>query len=143
MREKWLNSLSQERLLSASRLLLTGQGQQAERELKNDYYAWLRSLSDGSSGEDLRTVKDIRENADSAQKMRLEQELLKRKRQEEKRRQKRQAHLKELAQDTYQAWKAIQSTVARGSGAAYQEACRALVDLSEAYANYRDPGTSL
>lgn len=32
-------------------------------------------------------------------------------------------------------------TVARGSGLAYKEACQALVDLSEAYANYRDPET--
>jgi hypothetical protein len=139
MMEKWLNTLSQERLLNATRLLLTGQGQQAERELKNEYYAWMRSLSDGSSGDDLRTVKEIRENADSAQKMRLERERLERKRQEEKRRQKRQAHLKELAQNTYQAWKEIQRTVARGSGLAYKEVCQALIDLSEAYANYKDP----
>lgn len=141
MMEKWLNSLSQDRLLSASRLLLTGQGQQAERELKNEYYAWLRSLSDGSSRDDLRTVKEIRENADSAQKMRLEEERSKQKRQEEKRRQKRQAHLKELVQNTCQAWEAIQRTVTRGSGLAYKEACQALVDLSEAYANYQDPET--
>ncbi len=141
MMEKWLNTMSHERLVSVSRLLLTGQSQQAERELKNEYYAWMRSLSDGSSRKDLRTVEELRENADSAQKIRLEKERLKKKKEEEKRRQKRQAHLKELAQNCYQEWKTIQSTVARGSGVAYQEACQALVDLSEACANYRDPET--
>jgi hypothetical protein len=31
-------------------------------------------------------------------------------------------------------WKSVQQTVERGSGSAYDEACRAIVDLSEAYA---------
>ena len=30
-------------------------------------------------------------------------------------------------------WKSVQHTVERGSGLAYDEACRTLVDISEAY----------
>ena len=141
MMDEWLNTLSQEESLAFLRLLLAGQGQQAERELKNQYYSWLRSLPNENTGKALRTAEEIRENAASAQKLRLEKEHQERKRQEEKRRQKRQAQLQELALDPSRVWKAIQSTVARGSGLAYQEACQALVDLSEAYASYGDPET--
>jgi uncharacterized Zn finger protein len=38
-----------------------------------------------------------------------------------------------LAENFPKAWKSIQYSVERGSGLAYEEACRALVDLSEAY----------
>jgi uncharacterized Zn finger protein len=31
------------------------------------------------------------------------------------------------------SWKSVQRTLERGSGSAYDEACRALLDLSEAY----------
>jgi hypothetical protein len=141
MMDEWLNTLSQEEIRSVLRLLLAGQGRQAERKLKDQYYSWLRSSPNVDSGKELRTVKEIRKNADSAQKVRLEKEWQEQKRQEEERRQKRQAHLEELAQNSSKAWEAIQRTVGRGSGLAYKEACQALVDLSEAYSNYRGPET--
>jgi hypothetical protein len=45
----------------------------------------------------------------------------------------RDAYLKNLSKDFPRAWKSVQRTVERGSGSAYDEACRELVDLSEAY----------
>ena len=38
-----------------------------------------------------------------------------------------------LAEDLPKAWKSVQQTVERRSGLAYEEACRALADLSEVY----------
>lgn len=44
-----------------------------------------------------------------------------------------EAYLKNLSKDFPKAWKSIAKTVERGSGLAYDEACRALVDISESY----------
>lgn len=63
----------------------------------------------------------------------LEKQKREQKRREAKRRKKREAYLKALSKDFPKAWRAVQQTVERGSGLAYDEARRALVDLSEAY----------
>jgi hypothetical protein len=39
-----------------------------------------------------------------------------------------------LSKDFFKAWKSVRKTVERRSGLAYNEVCRALVDISEAYA---------
>ena len=41
---------------------------------------------------------------------------------------------KTLSKNFPKAWKLVQKTVARGFGLAWDEACRALLDISEAYA---------
>ncbi len=51
-----------------------------------------------------------------------------------KRRREREAYPRSLSQDFPKAWKAVQQTVERGSGLAYDEGCRAIFDLAEAYA---------
>ena len=139
MVDEWLNNLSQEEVRSILNLLLAGQGLQAERKLKGRFESWLRSFPNPHRDMPLRTVEEIRQNSESAQKMRLDKERQKQKRQEEKRRQKRQAYLNDLATDFSKAWQGIQKTVARGSGSAYKEACQGLADLSEAYLLYSSP----
>lgn len=59
---------------------------------------------------------------------------LEKKRREIKRRKEREAYLKNLSNDSLEVWKAVQQAVERGTGRAYDEGCRTLVDLSEAYA---------
>jgi len=54
----------------------------------------------------------------------------------ERHRQKREAYLETLANDFPNALKAVHQTVERGSGRAYDEACRALAVLSEAYSTH-------
>ena len=65
--------------------------------------------------------------------IRLEREMRERQEFETRRRKEREAYLERLSKDFPGAWKAVQQKVERGTGAAYDEACRALVDLSEAY----------
>ena len=77
---------------------------------------------------------ELRKNAEKAQQIRMEKEKRDRKRREIKRRKEREAYLMNLSSDFPKAWKSVQKTVERGSGPAYDEACRALVDISEAYA---------
>ena len=57
-------------------------------------------------------------------------------RREIKRREKRKAYLKNLSSDFPKAWVSVKEPVERGSGRGYDEACRLLVDIAEAYALY-------
>jgi hypothetical protein len=90
-------------------------------------------LGGDGSGARRRSIGELRANAQAAEKIRLEKQRHEQRQQEIKRRRERDAYLKNLSKDFPRAWKSVQRTVERGSGSAYDDACRALVDLSEAY----------
>jgi len=50
-----------------------------------------------------------------------------------KRRKEHEAYLKNLSNNFSKAWASIREPVERGSGRGYEEACRMLVDIAEAY----------
>jgi len=132
--DAWLRALPSDEVQSILKQLLQGQGLKAERALKNRYFAWQRNIEGDKPEASLRSVQELWQNSEVARKMRLVQE----KRQQEQlalqRRQERAAYLELLAKDFPKAWKGIRQSVEQGSGLGYDEACRALVDLSEAYA---------
>ncbi|MDZ7833225.1 MAG: hypothetical protein U5L07_15855 [Desulfobacterales bacterium] len=134
--DQWIDDLPSNEVRSILRMLLKGKGQQAERSIKNRFAKWQRNLQSGKTGVPLRTIGKLRENAEKARQIRLEKQKRARQRREMKRREEREAYLKDLSKDFSKAWQAVDVKVARGSGLAYDEACRALVDLSEAYALY-------
>ena len=131
--DAWIDGLPRGEVTAVLKQLLAGKGQQAERTLKNRFATWRRSLRGDRNEAPRRTVGELRKNAEAAQKIRLEQKKRKQKQRALKRRKEREAYLKKLSKDFPKAWKAVQQTVERGSGPAYDEVCRALVDLSEAY----------
>jgi hypothetical protein len=57
-----------------------------------------------------------------------------------KRREKRKAYLKNLSSDFPKAWASVKEPVERGSGRGYDEACRMLVDIAEAYDLFANRG---
>lgn len=130
----WFNSLPRDEVKAVLKQLLGGKGQQAERMLKNRFAAWRRGLRCDKNEAPRRKVGELRKNAEAAQEIRLEQRERDGKRREIKRRKERDAYLKNLSSDFPKAWMSVQKTVERGSGLAYDEACRTIVDLSEAYA---------
>lgn len=131
--DDWLASLPKDEVTALLKRLLAGQGQEAERTLKNRFAAWWRGLRGDRTEAPRRTVGALRENAESAKQMRLERKKRDRERLEIKRRKERQAYLETLAKDLPKAWKAVKQAVERGLGPAYDEACRILLDLYEAY----------
>jgi hypothetical protein len=131
--EAWLGDLPRDEVTALMKLLLSGRGQEAEGTLKNRFAAWRRSLRNNRSEAPRRTVEELRKNAEAAETVRIEKEKIKEERREAKRRKEREAYLKVLSNDFPKAWKAVQQNVERGLGPAYEEACRALRDLSEAY----------
>jgi hypothetical protein len=131
--EDWLGGFPRDEVTALLKLLLEGRGQQAERTLKNRFATWRRGLPGDRSEAPRRMVGELWKSAETAEKIRLEQEKREQERREVKRRKERCAYLETLAKDFSKAWRAVQQTVERGSGLAYDEACHALADLSEAY----------
>jgi len=131
--DEWLGGLPQDELTALLKQLLAGKGQQAERVLKNRFAAWRRGLRGERTEAPRRTVGQLLKHAKAAERIRLEQEKREEERREVKRRKEREAYLKALSGNFPKVWQSIQQTVVRGSGLAYEEACRALSDLAEAY----------
>jgi len=139
--DEWIDTLPSNELKEVLKQLLDGQGQQAERSIKNRFAAWRRGLQGDTSEASRRTVGELRANADAAEKIRIEKQERDRKLREIKRRKEREAYLKNLSKDFPKAWKTVQETVERGSGPAYDEARHILVDLAEAYSLYANRKT--
>ncbi len=132
--DEWMDQYSRETMRAILKQLLDGKGQQVERTIKNQFAAWWRGLRGQTSETPRRTVGDLRTNSETAKSIRLEKQKRVEEQRELKRRREREAYLKSLSKDFPKAWKDVQQTVERGSGLAYDEGCRALVDLAGAYA---------
>ncbi len=131
--ERWINALPREEVNSILKQLLEGEGQQAERSLRNRYLSWQRSFQADDTGASRRKVSELWKNAEKARQIRLEKEKHDRKQREIKCRDERKAYLKRLSSDFSGAWDSLREPVERGSGRGYDEACRKLVDIAEAY----------
>jgi len=131
--EKWIDALPREEVNSILKKLLEGKGQQAERSIRNRFASWRRILQTGDTDAPRRTVGELRQNAEKARLIRLDKQKRDRKQREIKRREKRKAYLKNLSSDFPKAWASVKEPVERGSGRGYDEACRILVDIAEAY----------
>lgn len=134
--DTWLDALPMEEMRLLVRKLLTGQGVEAEREVKSWFAAWRGSNDVASTEASRRTVAELCQLAEKAKEIRLQQEKKRREQAETKRLKEREAYLARLAENFPKAWQAVNQRVQVGSGKAYDEACQALVDLAEAYAKH-------
>jgi len=134
--DKWIAALPREEVHSILKQLLEGKGQQAERSMRNRFASWRRGLQTGDTDAPRRTVGQLRQNAEKARLIRMKKQKRDRKQRETKRHEKCKAYLKNLSSDFPKAWALVKELVERGSGRGYDEACRILVDIAEAYALY-------
>lgn len=132
--DKWIDALPRDEVKAVMKQLLESKGQQTERSIKNRFAAWRRALQTDRTDAPRRTVGELLQNAEEARQIRLEKQKRDRKRREIKHREKRKAYLKNLSNDIPNAWESVREPVEHGSGRGYDEACRALVDIAEAYA---------
>jgi len=130
--EDWLKNLPQDEISSIMMQLLKGQGIQAERTLKKQFYTWQHRLQNNKEQLPPLSVAEIKKNAEIAKEKRLERYKLQQQKLEKKRQEKRKAYLISLANDLPNAWQRVQQIIERGSGQAYDEACQLIVDISEA-----------
>ncbi|MFO7542721.1 MAG: hypothetical protein R6W97_07940 [Thiobacillus sp.] len=133
--DAWIAALPAAEKTATLKLLLTGNAQQAERELKLCFLAWQREQrSDAKQETRRRTVAELHKLSASAAKTRKRQEAVQRKKAEAERQAKRETYLRTLAADFDPCWQAADKLAERGIASAYDKVKRALVDLSEAYA---------
>jgi NADH dehydrogenase/NADH:ubiquinone oxidoreductase subunit G len=112
------SALPKNEVKTVMKQFLEGKGLQAERTLKNQFTAWRRDLQGDEVKGSRRTVKELWENAKKAEKIRLEREKNQRMLQESKRREEREAYLKNLANDFQKTWKSQILKVHGGAAAA-------------------------
>ncbi len=130
----WIAELPAVEKTATLKLLLSGNAQQAERELKLRFLAWQREQqSDAKPETRRRTVAELYKLAASIAETRKKQEAVRRKKAEAEWRAKRETYLRTLAVDFDPYWQAADKLAERGIASAYDEVKRALVDLSEAY----------
>jgi len=139
--DAWISALPKDEVTALLNLLMAGKGHQAERALKSRFAAWRRGLQSARIEAPRRTVGELRKHAEAAQGIRHEQEKREQERREIKRRKEHEAYLKNLSRDFPKMWKSVQQLVEMGSGVAYKDACRLLVDLAEAYSVHESRGT--
>lgn len=134
--DEWIDDLSEKKMKAVIRQILEGEDLQAARSLQGEFMAWQRGLKKDADIPSQRSVAALWKNAKQAEKIRLKKEKQKRKQQEFKRLKEREALLKNLAENLPKMWKSLQQTVQRGSGLAYDEVCRSIVDISEAHGKF-------
>ncbi len=134
--DTWIDALPRDEVHSLLKHMLEGKGPYAERSIKHRFAAWRRGLKPDGTGAPRRTLGELRQNAEKARQIRLEKQKHDREEREAIRRKEREAYLKDLSNDFPRAWESVREPVERGSGSGYDEACRALVDISEAYDRY-------
>ena len=129
----WITALASAEKAAAIKLLLTGKGQQGERDLKKRFLAWQREHQSMEEPQACRTVADLRKLMASAAQARRKHEAVQRNKAEAERQAKREAYLRTLAADADRYWETADKQAERGIASAYDEVKRMLVDLSEAY----------
>lgn len=134
--DKWIGALPRKDVDSVLKQLLEGRGRQAERSVRNRFAAWRRGLRKGRPDAPGRKVAELRQNAEKSRLIRMERQEQERRRQEKLRREERRAYLKSLAGDFPGSWASVRESVEIGLGRGYDEACRALLDMAEAYELY-------
>ncbi|OFZ69750.1 MAG: hypothetical protein A2Z01_11290 [Betaproteobacteria bacterium RBG_16_58_11] len=133
--DEWLTKLSADEMLPMLKLLMQGNSQQAERQIKRRFLAWQKEnvQSVAPSGTQ-RRVGELRALAAEEKKLHLQREAKERARQEAGRRKKHEAYLVTLADDFDRCWNALHQHAERGTASAYDEAKRGIADLADAYA---------
>jgi hypothetical protein len=131
--DRWIDALPRDEVKVVLKNLLEGKRQLAERSIRNKFAVWQRSMKTDKTVAPRRTVAQLRQNAEKSEQIRLEKQDRDRRKQEAKRRKEREEYLQNLSKDFPNAWKSVHKVIERGSGPAYDEACRVLVNMSEAY----------
>ncbi len=130
--DTWLAEQTPEVMRTTLRLLLDGRSQEAERGMRLRFSAWQRTQQAPTASPPRRTVAQIEARRSAAEALRLEREHKKREAIEAGRRAERAKHLASLANRAEEAWSSIDSTLQRGTGAAYDQALHAVQELAEA-----------
>ena len=139
--DAWLEGLSVSQLRASAQCLLTGDAIQAARGLRNQYSAWLREqLPATGAAAARRTVVQIEAGRHTAEQARLQRERTAHLEREARQQAERELHLAGVAKRAGAIWKEVDGHLQAGTGAAYERAQQAVLELFAAFqANGREP----
>lgn len=132
--ELWLQTQTEADMRATLRLLLAGQSLQAQGAVRRAYLDWqrLRQPSHRLPAAPQRSLAQLRAGVQQAQQQRQQVEQRAREARAAQLQAEHNALLQRLAQEAPQVWQEIDATVARGTGAAYDDAFKLLQTLAEA-----------
>ena len=131
----WLDAWSRDELVAVLKLIVQGQGHEAERRVRTRHAEWLKTQRpSNASTAPRRSVAELRELAQSASSVRSDREAKERAKQEAEDRRRREAYLRLLMAKVDKHWEAIDAEAKRGSASGYNQAVRTLTNLAEGYA---------
>ena len=134
VQEAWLAQLPADKSAAVLKLLLGGQGQQAERQLRSAFLLWQCAQRPAVASETRRrTVAELWSLAESATAVRQQLESAKRKKAEAERNTKRETYLRAVAANRERHWESADKDAQRGGASGYDAATRTLIELAEAY----------
>ena len=133
--DEWVGEWQRDEMVVVLKLIAQGRAHDAERRVKSSHAAWLKARRPSRvCTTSQRSVAELRELAKSASGMRLEREAKERATQEAERHRQREAYLRLLMANVDKRWDAIHEQAQRGSASGYEQATRALAELSDGYA---------
>ncbi|WP_103035460.1 hypothetical protein [Castellaniella caeni] len=130
----WLDTWQTADMQDVLKTIALGRGQEAERQVKSHYAAWLKAQRPASSGAARRQVAELQELAQSAAATRRAREAQAHAKREEERRQKREGELRRIMDSPDKYWKAASEQAYRGSASGYEKTVSLLKVLAEGYA---------
>ncbi len=130
----WLDTWQVAGMKDVLTKLALGHGQEAERQVKSRYAAWLKAQPPAAPDSPRRRVVELRELARSAAANRRAREAKAHAKREAERRRQHEARLRQLMAAPDASWKAADTQAARGGASGYDQAIRILVELAEGYA---------
>lgn len=135
----WLETWQTVDMQDVLKAIATGRGQEAERQVKSHYAAWLKLQRPASSEVPRRKVVELRELVQSTGERRRAREAEAHAKRETERRQKREAELRRIMDSLDKYWKAASEQASRGSASGYEKTVSLLKVLAEGYALVAGP----
>jgi hypothetical protein len=135
----WLATWQTADMQDVLKRIALGQGQEAERQVKSHYAAWLKTQRPTSTEAARRRVMELRERAQSAAVTRQAREARAHAKCEAERRQQREAELRRIMEKPEKYWKTAHDQASRGSASGYEQSVRILRVLAEGYALVAGP----
>lgn len=133
-RQTWLDSISTDKAKQVLILLLEGRGQEAERHIKSEFFAWQREQNNQPQGQSKpRKVSELRKLAEIAKQERKERETIAAKKAAAEKQRQRDAHLRTMFADAELMWASVDTKAQRTTAASYDEVTRIIKELAAAY----------
>lgn len=130
----WLETWQVQDMKDVIERIASGQGQEAERQVKSHYAAWLKAERPPSAPTaPRRRVAELYALARAAAAVREQREAKARAKREAEHRRQREAELRRLMTAPGKRWKQADAAARRGGASGYDEASRVLFELAEGY----------